>query len=105
LINPALVEPRRHIRFQNETPTHRTKKGKITLEVIGLRRTTLRDARLTHLADLRTSLALVKVAEANPAILELKPLAEKAQAFIDSAVLPDAPFSSMALDYLNTYSA
>lgn len=105
LINPALVEPRRHIRFHNETPAYQTRKGRITLEVVGLRRTTLRDARLTHLAELRSSLALVKVAQENPAILDLKPLAKKAQKFIDSAILPDAPFSSMALDYLNGYSA
>ena len=105
LINPASVEPRRHIVFQDETPTSLTRKGKITLEVIGLRRTTLRDARLTYLAKLRRNLDIVEVAQDNPAILRLSEIAQRSQAFIDSAILADAPFSSMAMDYLNKYPA
>jgi uncharacterized protein (TIGR02646 family) len=101
LVNPVSPNPRRHIRFQDETPYHRTRKGRITIEVIGLRRTRLRDARFNYLAELKSSLEIVEVAEKYPRILELRKLADEAQAFIDSATLPCAPFSSMSMDYLN----
>jgi len=102
LINPALQDPRDHIRFSNETPFHRTRKGSVTIEVIGLRRDSLRETRLKYLAELRHNLDLVDVAGSHPRILELRRLGDEAQALIDSAILPDAPFSSMAIDYLDT---
>jgi hypothetical protein len=101
LVNPVSPNPRRHIRFQDETPCHRTRKGRITIEVIGLRRTRLRDARFNYLAELKRNLEIVEVAKNYPRILELRGLAVEAQAFIDSASLPSAPFSSMTMDYLN----
>jgi uncharacterized protein (TIGR02646 family) len=101
LINPVSQNPRRHIRFDNETPFHRTQKGQVTIEVIGLRRPSLREARLKYLTELRHNLDLIEIARNNPGILELTPLGEEAQRFIDSAVNADAPFSSMTIDYLN----
>jgi uncharacterized protein (TIGR02646 family) len=101
LVNPVRTDPRHHIRFQDETPYHKTRKGRITIEVIGLRRPALREARFKYLAELKRNIEIVKVAKIYPRIRRLNALAVEAQAFINSASLPSAPFSSMTMDYLN----
>lgn len=99
-IDPASVDPRLHIRFEDDAPIGLTEEGRETILRIGLTRTNLRDDRLARLAQIKTSLDIISTAEALSGSANLQTDAEKAREFIESAVQSDAEFSSMAIDYL-----
>lgn len=101
LINPVTTpSPRNHIHFRHDAPESLSVKGRITIDVLGLRRAALREDRLEKLDLLRRSLDLTELAAARPRDRELRSLADDAQELLDSAILPEAEFSSMAQDFL-----
>ena len=99
LVNPATEDPRKHIRFRDDAPEPRTARGRATIDVLGLRRASLREDRLEKLALLRYFADLRQISAKKPRSRELKKLADRAQEFLDSAILADAEFSSMAQDF------
>lgn len=103
LISPLTTpSPRNHIRFRLDDAEPHTVKGRITIDVLGLRRPALREDRLEKLDLLRRALELTKLAAARPRDRELQRLAHDAQEFLDAALLPQAEFSSMAQDFLES---
>jgi hypothetical protein len=98
-VNPVTEDPRKHIRFRDDAPEPRTARGQATIDVLGLRRASLREDRLEKLALLRQLADITELSAKKPRSRELKKLADRAQEFLDSAVLPDAEFSSMAQDF------
>jgi uncharacterized protein (TIGR02646 family) len=99
LINPVREEPRKHIRFREDAPEPITKRGRITIGILGLDRSALREDRLERIELLRQSSNLTKLAAKRPKDHELQKLAEKARSFLKSAILTKTEFSSMALDF------
>lgn len=98
LVNPTAQEPRDHIRFLNDAPEPVTNIGRVTIEVLQLRRPSLREDRLKKIAILRFYRDIAKLAAERPQDHEL---GQRARDFLMEAILPDAEFSSMAQDFLN----
>lgn len=102
IINPSSTgDPRKHIRFHNETPVGLTRKGRITIEQLGLRRASLREKRLLIMELINSQLTIIETAKRYPRDRALQDDAIHAQEIIGSALLSDAAFSSMVDDYLN----
>lgn len=102
ILDPGgLDDPRKHIRFRKEIAVGLTEDGKSTIQCIGLNRPALGEARLHRLAVLERLLKTVKRLKGNPDP-QLAELAEEASGEIEAAVLREAEFSSMAIDWLDT---
>jgi hypothetical protein len=102
IINPASERnPRNHIRFRHVTPVGLTRKGRITIEEVGLRRANLREERLLRIELIDSQLTIIESAKRHPRDADLQAAAGRAHLIIASALLEDAPFSSMIDDYLN----
>jgi hypothetical protein len=67
---------------------------------LGLRRPKLRENRLELLENLEARFESLSLAAEHPQIAELQAHANKARAYIVAAMLPDAKFSSMVIDYV-----
>lgn len=100
LIDPGKDDPREHIRFHSDEPIpHKgSKRGEVTIRILGLRDSELADAR-------RRKLSLLK-----PIVQALESLLDygindgnvtNLRNILLEAVLPEAEFSSMAFDYLS----
>lgn len=100
LIDPTREDPRIHIRFDGDTPKGFGRKGQTTIERIGLRRPFLREKRLELIAQIDFRYKFIKCAKKHPKDAELLALAIEARQYLDAAVLPEAEFSSMAIDYI-----
>ncbi len=101
LINALEEDPRVHINFRDDAPQALTRKGRISIDVLGLHRPALREDRLEKLAILESFSNLTTLAAKTSRNAQLKKLAAEAQKYLDSAVLPEAEFSSMAQDFLS----
>lgn len=99
-IDPAREDPRRHIRFRGQTVYGITKRGRETIQGMGLGREDLEEARIEKLELLRTLHLFVKLkkdsAEPND-----QNIVEEARKLLAEAVLPNAEYSAMAQDFLN----
>lgn len=105
IINPAAKgDPRRHIRFHHVSPVGLTRKGRVTIESLGLRRASLRERRLLIIELINSQLIIIANAKRHPRDRVAQRDAIHAQQIIDSAVLSDAAFSSMVKDYLNGFT-
>ena len=100
LIDPGKEDPREHIRFHNDEPIpyQGSKRGEVTIRILGLRDSELADAR-------RRKISLLK-----PIVQALESLLDygikdgnvtNLRDILLEAVLPEAEFSSMAIDYLS----
>lgn len=103
-IDPTELDPRAHIRFAYDAPVGNSSEGDTTIRLIGLRRRELLEERLTRIKNIDVRLAILSKAEEYPGDDKLKKWATEARQFIEDAVRPEAPFSSMAIDYLAQYS-
>jgi uncharacterized protein (TIGR02646 family) len=105
IINPTSKgDPRRHIKFHHVSPVGLTRKGRVTIELLGLRRSSLREKRLLIIELINSQLTIIESAKRHPRDRLLQRDAIHAQQIIDSAVLSDAAFSSMVKDYLNGFT-
>lgn len=97
IIEPTIDDPRDHIRFSKEEPKWRTRKGKRTIEVCSLDRDDLTDKRREVIRKLETWKLMISEFSHKlpPALLQ------KANKYLHDAVKPNAPFSSMATDFIN----
>lgn len=101
LVNPAAQDPREHIRFRGDAPEPITNIGRITIDVVGLERPSLREERLEKIAMLRRCRELTELAAKRPRNRKLRDLVNEFRNVLRSAILPNAEFSSMAQDLLN----
>lgn len=97
LVDPVRQDPRDHIRFYDDLPTGITEQGSVTIKVIGLRRDALRQNRLSLLRLIDTFYAILQLPAEQPGNPQLQAMA---RTFIESAMQPDAKFSSMVSDYV-----
>ena len=93
-VNPAEENPRRHIRFQADLPVARTRKGRHTIEGLGLRRPNLTETRLEWFNIVHRLIDMVKLKPSS----DNRALQREARRLIAKAMKPDAKFSSMVLD-------
>lgn len=100
LIDPASQDPRQHIRFVDDRPEGRTKKGRETIKATGLDLGDLRSWRSELLLDIDAKVVALKEASEQPGDGELQKKATEAREFLDQAVKPQSQFSSMAIDYI-----
>jgi hypothetical protein len=119
-INPSKECPRKHITFVNETPASKCRRGKETIQGLGLRRRQLFEDRLEHLDKIRSYLKDIEMwadfvrlvgeenIQANPKTTRLLKHHEekglKAILFLQDSIKKDAKFSSMAQDFLAQYT-
>ena len=97
-IDPAREEPRRHIRFRGEVPYGITKRGRETIQGMGLRRPDLEEARREKLVPLRRLHSLVELSKNSDDQNDI----EKARKLLADACLPEAEYSAMARDFLDS---
>jgi uncharacterized protein (TIGR02646 family) len=100
LVHPADDEPRDHIRFGLAVPIGQTDEGRMTIDVLGLKRGELKRERVSRLKRTRALLDLAKLAAKHDDQPELM----KAMRKLKQLTLPKAPFSSMVIDYLERHS-
>ena len=96
-VNPAIDDPRRHIRFRGATPYHLTKVGRETIKGMGLRKTALEERRIERLQGLKIIRDLIEGAK-DPSDSEVK----AAREFLAAFTRPNAEYSSMVQDFLGT---
>lgn len=99
-IDPVCQDPRRHIKFVGDAPVGRTKKGRETIQGLGLAKSDLREERSASLLLIDARMVAIDVASKHPGDRDLQTKAEEAGKFLDLAVKPHAEFSSMVIDYL-----
>ena len=97
-------EPRKHIKFHAELATGETKAGQMTIELVDLNRSELREARLTHLVSIRRLLEIAELFEGNPDPQRAQVLKD-CRSEIDEAVEPTAKYSAMAVDFFSAASS
>ena len=95
-IDPASEDPRQHIRFRRAEVVYLTERGRVAIEGLGLGRSMLEEARRERLAHLEALRWIVKLE--NAATIDD---VECARTQLEEAILPDAKYSAMALDYFD----
>jgi hypothetical protein len=100
-INPAIENPRDHIYFRGASPEPLTEVGRATIHGLGLRRPDLEENRRQRLAELSRLRDFIDLAKdlADP---NAQTLVQQAQAHLAAAVLPEAEYSAMARDFLDS---
>jgi uncharacterized protein (TIGR02646 family) len=99
-VDPGKDEPNKHIGFRGEMPyaIRGNKKGKITIENLGLDRNILNDVRLRHLAVIKilyqSTQQLIQEALKNPGDQALQEQIQENQAFLVNAIADEAEFSA-----------
>lgn len=99
-IDPAGQNPRRHIRFDQESPKGCTSRGRLTIEGLRLGRTDLTEDRLRKIDEVNTRLVILAAAARHPNDADLQAEAKTARSFLETAKRPEEEFSSMVIDYL-----
>lgn len=104
LINPALQDPRNHIRFKADAPEGLDDIGRTTIKVLGLRRKDLQEARLEQFNKIKMNFGLVYL-KALAAFFEQdeelkRKYTSEFETFIEEVRRADAKFSSMAQDLI-----
>ena len=102
-IDPVEEDPRIHIRFDGDTPEGHTPQGRMTIDGIGLRRESLKQDRLSKIAEIETLYDFLELAKENPGIAKLQAKAKEARELIEAAKRPEAEFSSTVIDYVDRH--
>jgi uncharacterized protein (TIGR02646 family) len=95
-IDPGKDEPSKHISFRGEMPyaIRRNKKGKTTIENLGLDRNILNDVRLEHLQKMKIIYQVIQISEEDTDNQELQQLAQQAKENLKYAVSEQAEFAA-----------
>lgn len=101
LIEPSTDNPRDHVGFDQEQPKGLTRKGRTTIAVCNLDRDGLTENRRERLGMLKAFKKIVMLPSEAISTVELAEIVVEAKQFLENAVKPDAPFSSMAIDFIN----
>ena len=100
-INPAIENPQDHIYFRGASPEPLTEVGRATIHGLGLRRPDLEENRMQRLAELSRLRDFIDWAKdlADP---NAQTLVKQAQAHLAAAIRPEAEYSAMARDFLDS---
>ncbi len=100
LLNPAVENPRDHIRFREDMPEPLTEIGKTTIQYLDLCRAHLRADRREWLEILKNYQDFIAVTKyySDP---EIQRERDKALQFLAKAASPKAKYSAMAQDFIN----
>ena len=101
-VDPSEQNPRRHIRFQNESPEWRTRAGWMTIKGIGLDKPDLVGDRRKMIERLNIHLDYIELSKSFRGDPVIQAKAAESRKYIKSAKLPGGEFSSMARDYLSS---
>jgi hypothetical protein len=101
LVNPAVENPRDHIRFREGDPEPLTEIGRITIQVLDLRRPELDEARREWLDQLGFFRKLVEE-QKDSTDPRMQALVRETREKLDAAIHPEAEYSAMALDFLDS---
>jgi uncharacterized protein (TIGR02646 family) len=99
IIDPSIDDPKSHIGFHKDELVPKTERGRLNIEILGLRDPTFAEARRTKFELIKDLKAMVDLAEAE-GFDENNPIVASSIAKLNSAILPDAEFSSMVKDFL-----
>jgi len=99
LIDPSTDDPRQHIRFRNEEIKGVTSRGKKTIELLDLRNGQLDEARRTKFNYLRAMKNAADLMISNGIPMDTPQLIALIHE-LKQSILPQAEFSSMAIDFL-----
>ena len=92
LVNPLFEEPGNHLSFNQHIPIGLTENGKQTIELCGLDRKELNEARESLFSEIQMLLEIITQANEKDS---LKAIAEKAKELIKKKAASSAPFSLM----------
>ncbi|WP_121811309.1 HNH endonuclease family protein [Mucilaginibacter kameinonensis] len=95
LIDPATIDPRDHIYFEDELVKHKTDYGSETINIVGLDRTELNDFRKELIDDLKSRIIIIKAHRFLPAAE-----VQSAKTFLINAQKYTAKFSAAAIDFI-----
>ena len=99
LVDPGLDNPRNHIRFRLDKIYSLTNRGKTTIEILQLAEENLRKAREEKIRVLQALLDVIKLSEERNDE-QWEETGNKARQKLAEVILPEAEFSSLALDFL-----
>jgi uncharacterized protein (TIGR02646 family) len=102
LVNPAVDNPRDHIRFREGDPDHLTEIGRITIQVLCLRRPALDEARRERLAELKSLCKWVEKLKSLPDP-SIQAVVREMREKLEAAIRPEAEYCSMAIDFLEDW--
>jgi uncharacterized protein (TIGR02646 family) len=107
LVHPSQDDPTQFFRFGSEVahPVRGKRKGKTTIEVLGLNRDELIEERLRRLEDIRNLIKLCELLENRWKLNPTQENANELEAFRDKLRRKrdkDSPYSAMARDYLDS---
>jgi len=95
LIDPATIDPRLHITFDNELIKYNTIYGEKTIKVLGLDRADLNDMRKELIDEIKSRIITIRLHK----YFDPKEVQE-AKLFLVNAQKSSAKFSSMAIDFI-----
>jgi uncharacterized protein (TIGR02646 family) len=101
LVNPAVENPRDHIHFPAGDPEPLTEIGRITIQVLDLRRPDLGEARREWLAQLRFFRKFVEK-QKDSTDPNTQALVRETREKLAAAIRPEAEYCSMAIDLLES---
>ena len=96
LVNPAVDDPRDHIRFEYDAPYPLTERGRRTINELQLRRNELAELRLAHIGRFRFYRIILR----SGLIQHQTGLRHEMARELKEAVREDSEFSSMVMDLL-----
>jgi uncharacterized protein (TIGR02646 family) len=102
-IDPGKDEPSHYIGFRSEMPFAINKRGKTTIENLGLDREILNDARLRHLQLMKALYQVIQLAEKQPSNKALQKQACEAIKLLAYAVSDRAEFSAATRAAVNDF--
>ena len=94
-VDPALEDPRRHIRFRGPAVAPLTEKGRETILGLGLRRSGLEEERRKRLDILKTFRRILELGSERE-----RDEVELVRRHLEAAVRSEAEYSAMARDFL-----
>lgn len=107
-IDPGFEDPSDHLRFYRDIPAPTTRKGRITIQDLGLtgeERPLLKEARLEKINVLEMYCKVVEAALKRPDVAELAELSHQAKGQLCGMVKPSAEFSLMSKNFIEDYFA
>jgi uncharacterized protein (TIGR02646 family) len=100
-LNPAAEHPRDHIRFRGDAPEPITEVGRATIQGLGLQRSDLEENRRHRLMELKRLRDFIEL-EKGSVDLNAQTLVQRAREHLAAAARPEAEYSSMVRDFLDS---
>ena len=100
LVDPSSSNPRLDIRFKSDAPVGVTKRGRTTIELLGLDHLRLSEERRVWLDRLQRNVETLRIFGDKAMSREEKQLVADIKKQLANAIMPNSQYSSMAIDFL-----